>query len=456
MAKRTGKPMAAKDDKTTATAKEQKAETFLLRLTPDLRKDLDAFRAEVKAKSLQTLILQFIAEGMEKDDFTPTQLFSKDLHARQLGMAIGQGAEAEIGHNRALGERKGLQTRPWNPHALVGAHERVLDELESQKLTSFAALMDPALMSYRLLLDFCFQDPNRRDSDSLIRDFSSGLWFSAEQAMERKKWNFAQILLLQACELDRENVDLGLAAGVYLVKRLMMRGWLRTKISSGVTNENLIEGQQYSYDQESSTNVEATDVVTDETEWAMVDNAYELLYRGLHLDPWDLGTPWRSLKVSSCGFGKLSCWRDLAFIIRWAASPEKSDLLVEHEQELLYRIKESFRTWEQSFRMTREQSALHREWSQLLDALEVFWWLGYRKEAYEFASEVRNFSSDKEGISRFSRIVSWNPETEMLNGSPGWEVTWIDNWDIPFWYVDDYTSDPDITKLSYPFRANLA
>ena len=42
--------------------------------------------------------------------------------------------------------------------------ERVLDELESQKLTSFAALMDPALMSYRLLLDFCFQDPNRRDA----------------------------------------------------------------------------------------------------------------------------------------------------------------------------------------------------------------------------------------------------------------------------------------------------
>ena len=455
MAKRTGKPMAAKDDKTTSTAKEQKGETFLLRLTPDLRKDLDAFRAEVKAKSLQTLILQFIVEGMEKDDFTPTQLFSKDLHARQLGMAIGQGAEAEIGHNRALGERKGLQTRPWNPHALVGAHERVLDELESQKLTSFAALMDPALMSYRLLLDFCFQDPNRRDSDSLIRDFSSGLWFSAEQAMERKKWNFAQILLLQACELDRENADLGLAAGVYLIKRLMMRGWLRTKNSSGVTNENLIEGLEYSYNQEPSTNVEATDVVTDETEWAMVDTAYELLYRGLQLASSELSTPWRIFTQGHGGLGKLSCWRDLIFIIRWAVSPE-DELPVEHEEELLARITASFRAWEQSFRMTREQSALHREWSQLLDALEVFWWLGYRKEAYEFAREVRNFSSDKEGISRFSRIVSWNPETEMWNFIPGGEVTWIDNWDIPFDYVDDYMSDPDIKTLPYPFRANLA
>jgi hypothetical protein len=448
--------MAAKDNKTTTSAKEQKGETFLLRLTPDLRKDLDAFRTEVKAKSLQTLILQFIVEGMEKDDFTPTQLFSKDLHARQLGMAIGQGVESEIGHTRAPGDRKGLQTRPWNPHALVGAHERVLDELESQKLTSFAALMDPALMSYRLLLDFCFQDPNRRDSESLIRDFSSGLWFSAEQAMERKKWNFAQILLLQACELDRENTDLGLAAGVYLLKRLMMRGWLRTKISDRVTNGTLMEILPNFDEDKSRSNVEATDVVTDETEWAMVDNAYELLYRGLHLEPWELNTPWRNITQGHGGFGKLSCWRDLAFIIRWAASPEKNDLPVEHEEELLARITASFRGWEQSFRMTREQSALQREWSGLLDALEVFWWLGYRKEAFEFAREVRNFSSDKEGISRFSRIVSWNPETEWSGYFPDGGPSFIENKDVPFGYVDDYQFDPNIRELPYPFRANLA
>ena len=59
------------EKKNTTIGKEQKGETFLLRLTPDLRKDLDAFRVEFKAKSLQTLILQFIVEGMNKDDFTP-------------------------------------------------------------------------------------------------------------------------------------------------------------------------------------------------------------------------------------------------------------------------------------------------------------------------------------------------------------------------------------------------
>jgi hypothetical protein len=180
----------------------------------------------------------------------------------------------------------------------------------------------------------------------------------------------------------------------------------------------------------SRTNVEATDVDTDETEWAMVDNAYELLYRGLHLEPWELNTPWRNITQGHGGFGKLSCWRDLAFIIRWAASPEKNDLPVEHEEELLARITASLRGWEQSFRMTREQSALQREWSGLLDALEVFWWLGYRKEAFEFAREVRNFSSDKEGISRFSRIVSWNPETEWSGYFPDGGPSFVENKDV--------------------------
>jgi hypothetical protein len=274
--------------------------------------------------------------------------------------------------------------------------------------------------------------------------------------MERKKWNFAQILLLQACELDRENTDLGLAAGVYLLKRLMMRGWLRTKISDRVTNGTLMEILPNFDEDKSRSNVEATDVVTDETEWAMVDNAYELLYRGLHLEPWELNTPWRNITQGHGGFGKLSCWRDLAFIIRWTASPEKNDLPVEHEEELLARITASFRGWEQSFRMTREQSALQREWSGLLDALEVFWWLGYRKEAFEFAREVRNFSSDKEGISRFSRIVSWNPETEWSGYFPDGGPSFIENKDVPFGYVDDYQFDPNIRELPYPFRANLA
>ena len=432
----------------TTIGKEQKGETFLLRLTPDLRKDLDAFRVEFKAKSLQTLILQFIVEGMNKDDFTPTQLFSKDLHARQLGLAIEQGMEPESGHARVSGDRKGTQTSTRNTRALLDTHERVLDDLESQKLTSFAALMDPALMSYRLLLDFCLQEPNRQNPRSLMQDFSTELCFAAERAMERKKWNFAQILLSQACELDKQDVDIAEKAGVYLIKRLMMRGWLRSKDSDGVTNGTLVS-ELPSSGERTRVNVEDTDAVTDETEWAMATDAYELLSRGWHI-----------MADHQPVHGRLSCWRDLAFIIRWAASPEENTadesknnkLDGQDEESLLLRIKESFRVWQGTFRMTREQSALQREWAGWLDALEIFWWLGYRKEAFELATEVRNFSSDKDGKAHFSRVASWDPANEWNNDGPEYSI--LTNMVVPYDYEGIPEADPDL-HLPYPYRANL-
>jgi hypothetical protein len=385
---------------------------------------------------------------MNKDDFTPTQLFSKDLHARQLGLAIEQGREPESGHARASGDRKGSQTSSWNTQALVGTHERVLDDLESQKLTSFAALMDPALMSYRLLLDFCVQEPIRQNPRTLMQDFSTELCFAAERAMERKKWNFAQILLRQACDIDKQDVDIAEKAGVYLIKRLMMRGWLRTKDSEGVTNGTLVTELPYSGER-TRVNVEDTDAVTDDTEWAMATDAYELLSRGWHI-----------MAGHQPVHGRLSCWRDLAFIIRWAASPEgttadeskNNKLDGQDEESLLLRIKESFRVWQGTFRMTREQSALQREWSGWLDALEIFWWLGYRKEAFELATEVRNFSSDKDGTSHFSRVASWDPANEWNNVWPEYSI--LTNMVVPYGYEGIPEADSDL-HLPYPYRANL-
>ena len=438
--------------------KKQKGETFLLRLPVDLRAQLDVYRTEVKAKSLQTVITQFILKGlnMPKADFTTGKLFSRDLHARQLGKAVGHGTDIELSNTRILVDRKGTQNRPVNVQALVGAHEQVLEALETQKLTSFAALMDPALMSYRLLLDFCFEDPNSRDAESLKRDFSNGLWFAAEKAMERKKWNFAQILLLQSCDLDPENTELGLAAGVYLLKRLMMNDWLRTKESIGVPEAKLITQLGVGEGSGSSATADDSDAEADQTEWAIAADAYELLHRGVPVSMETATALASDRNLNHGGSGKLSCWRDLAFIIRWAANPEPDGkMFSSYEEMLISRIKNAFNEWQQTFRMTREQSALQREWSGWLDALEVFWWLGYRKEAFEIANNVRSFSSDKDGITRLSRIQKWNPQSEE------WTVVGLDHEDRFFqnrvhteWIGDD-EDHPYTELISYPFRAKL-
>jgi hypothetical protein len=436
--------------------KKQKGETFLLRLPVDLRAQLDVYRTEVKAKSLQTVITQFILKGlnMPKADFTTGKLFSKDLHAGQLGKAVGHGTDIELSNTRISLDRKGTQNRPVNVQALVGAHEQVLESLETQKLTSFAALMDPALMSYRLLLDFCFEDPNSRNAESLKRDFSNGLWFAAEKAMERKKWNFAQILLRQACDLDPENTELGLAAGIYLIKRLMMKNWLRTKESIGVPEVKLIT--QLGVGEGSSATADDSDAESDQTEWAIAADAYELLHRGVPVSMETATILASDRNMNHGGSGKLSCWRDLAFIIRWAANPESDGSMHKsYEEMLISRIKNAFNEWQQTFRMTRELSALQREWSGWLDALEVFWWLGYRKEAFEIANNVRSFSSDKDGITRLLRIQNWNPETEEL------KPVGLNHQDqIFFNRVQSegigYDQDNPYTELiSYPFRAKL-
>ena len=83
------------------------------------------------------------------------------------------------------------------------------------------------------------------------------------------------------------------------------------------------------------------------------------------------------------------------------------------EEVILPRIKRSFREWEQSFKTMREQSSSERAWSEWLDALEIFWWLGHRKEAWEIAGEVRDFSFDGDR-NRLLSVQRWNPESEKL------------------------------------------
>ena len=339
---------------------------------------------------------------------------------------------------------------------MIDAHERVLEALESQKLTSFAALMDPALMSYRLLLDFCTEDPKRRDPDSLIRDFSNGLWFAAEMAIERKKWNFAHILFHQACDLDPENTDLGLAAGIYLIKRVMIDGWFREKGSKRVPQEKLFTciPDAYLYN---GIRLEEDDAPTpDKTSRAMVLDAYERLHRGVPASLNIAGEFWSDRNLNHGGTGKISCWRDLACIIRWDISDENDENFNKENDEnfnkyeeevILPRIKRGFREWEQSNKTMRGQSSLKRAWSEWLDALDIFWWLGYRNEAFEIATEVRISSSGMDW-NRFSKIQEWNPATEVKIGD-----------DDRFRYFENHhlrtASSTRPVKISVPSRPKL-
>ena len=272
--------------------------------------------------------------------------------------------------------------------------------------------------------------------------------------MTRRKWNFAQILLLQACDLDPDNTELGFETGVYLIRRLMRR-WVRTKLSHGVTSQTLITGFTVGSENQVVGASDENDAETDETDLAMADKAYELLHRGVMPGSQSTEVHWSERNRDHGGVGKLSCWRDLAFIIRWSTSPEKSDDKVfntDQEKIVLSRIQRGFREWEQSFRMTREQSVLQREWSKWLEALEILWWLGYRREAFELASEVRSFSSDKDSIERFMSIQRWNPATEHPDYFEWSDFYVVYNWDVPVGYDDDYTNDPNILQIPHPPR----
>ena len=205
--------------------------TFLLRLPPDLRSALESFKDESGSKSLQNLILQLLAEGLAgKADFRVSELFARDLHVASLAATVGSAPDRIIGNQRV--ELVGNTTNNFvvDQAALLEAHQRVILELENQKLTSFASIMDPALLSYRLLIDYASQDSASRDPRGVVRDFSNGLKLSALQAMIRGKWSFAEALLLQAAASDPSNLEVSNEAGVYLLRRLVRR-WYRPQDS---------------------------------------------------------------------------------------------------------------------------------------------------------------------------------------------------------------------------------
>jgi hypothetical protein len=437
---------------------------FLLRLTPDVRAELESLKSEARSKSLQGLILQLLAEGLaRKADFKASELFARDLHIASLAATVGSTPDLIIGNRRVEMVGNAGNNFVIDQAALLEAHQRVIVELENQKLTSFASIMDPALLSYRLLIDYASQDSASRDPNGLIRDFSNGLMLSALQAMDRGKWGFAESLLLQAAASDPSNVAVSNEAGIYLLRRLVRR-WCRPygSLTPGVSippippdaDDTTWSGVTIFRNKEGSRLAERirpapewskaeVDNVVDETAWATALKAWNLLVNDGESEVVSGGPEvvsdgqwywrWRRSNISELkrGNGRVEVWKRLATIIVCTSSPDPDDLkLLEGsaaitpylaESTLIGELVKLFKYWERSFRMTREVSRLQREWSEWLEPLEVLWWLGYRKEAHDLAREARGFVAEKTVMDRWALIRDWNPAHETVDMVEIWD-----------------------------------
>lgn len=406
-----------------ATPKEPEAKkgqtTFLLRLPPDLRSALESFKDESGSKSLQNLILQLLAEGLaSKADFRVSELFARDLHIASLAATVGSAPDLIVDHA-----------------ALLEAHQRVIFELENQKLTSFASIMDAGLLSYRLLIDYASQGPVSRDPNGLIRDFSNGLKLSALQAMVRGKWSFAESLLLQAATSDPSNLEVSNEAGIYLLRRLVRR-WYRPddSLTPGVSSQHLM-WSDYEWQRDNGIRPAkglAEEDIVNETDWSTALKAWNLF---VHDDepeptkPWYMRWNYGQVQESTRGNWRVEVWKRLATLIVCTSSPDRDDLKLLAgsnvdrpefaESTLITEVVKCFGAWEKSFRMTREVSQLHREWGEWFEPLEVLWWLGYRKEAHALALEARGFVAEKSVMDRMMLIRRWNPEFECLDPDSG-------------------------------------
>jgi len=431
---------------TTETEAKKGQTTFLLRLPPDLRSALESFKDESGSKSLQNLILQLLAEGLtDKTDFRVAELFARDLHVASLAATVG--------------------SAPDDQAALLEAHQRVILELENQKLTSFASIMDPALLSYRLLIDYALQDPASRDPNGVVRDFSNGLKLSALQAMIRGKWSFAESLLLQAAASDPSNLEVSNEAGVYLLRRLVRR-WYRPEdsITPGVCSQYLPWYHESKQQQNARKSSMAESDVVDETAWATALKAWNLL---VHDDRPESADRWYLRWNREKNFGqeltrgnwRIEVWKRLATIIVCVSSPEPDDLkLLEGknfqgsnlaESTLVPEIVRLFGAWEKGFRMTREVSRLQREWSEWFEPLEVLWWLGYRKEAVALAQEARGFVAEKQVMDRMALIRQWSPESENVEYYGDEDTNEVEFSRVVV-YVNDENGIPEVLPMPDP------
>ena len=398
---------------------------FLLRLPPRLRTELEALKLTSEAKSLQALLLQLIAEGLDRrGEFKAADLFGKDLHVRTINAAVGEALPDFLFEkdNQTYSIRvKNVadQRESIDIPALLVTHQHVVRELESQKLTGFASLMDPALMALRILLQATSATSTQIDGDALGRDFSNGLMSSAEYAIRLGRWGLAETLLIRACQVDARNHELATETAIFLLRRLLRRWYRPTELlTPGVTNRVVLHGD---YERRAESNDEPRDDTKDETSHSTATRVAELFEREISLviremNQKMLGSLPEETVLATARYvpPKVQCWYYFcqAVLGLTSTAEDAPRAFVEIEAKFVENVVACLNVWERSFRMTREISSLQREWRDWFEALEIFWWLGYRNEAFTIATGVRGFAADKVTTDRFNRIREWDPQHE--------------------------------------------
>lgn len=372
---------------------EMKTSSFLVRMPPALRSQLEELKAKSKARSLQSLIVQILAQGVSQEEgLAPVDLLApKDVPVRVVCEAI----------------RAGSTRRE--------AHQRVVRDLEAQRMSGAAALMEVALDSFRRLSEYATFTEDERQKIDVASEFAAGLQTCAHQAMGRQQWGLAEELLLHAVEVNPGSASLREDTGVFLLRRFVRR-WMRSTITAGVTNgflfgaPGLVPGAK-----------DETD--SDRTDRALVSQIVTLLEPATADGTIDPG---------------VRTWALLADLIQCAIDSEfdHTDESRDRESAALSDAPGRFWTWSRSFTRIGRVGDLERAWERYVEALEILWWLGYRKEAQAIALDTRGFEGSEGLRNRLRLVARWDSDKIEIVVDDGELIYTV--WEL---YGDDQIDD---------------
>lgn len=361
-----------------------KSSSYLLRMPPALRTQLEDLKTSSKARSLQALIIQLLAQGVSQEEGASPADFvvTRDIPRQTLSSAISEG---EIRRD---------------------VHTRIVNGLEAQRLTATATLMDVALDSFRRLSEFATFTPDQRQKIDLAGEFAAGLHNCAGRAMDRGQWSIAEDLLRCAATVGSASTQVRREAGIFELRRFVRR-WTRSgHASPGVTNGT------YWLVSSAPTDARPEERADERTDRSLINEVIGLLRSGSDENSVDAET---------------EVWAGIAELIRLAMVFEMdgADGVTDNEAAALVELPARFWSWSRSFATIDRVVDLHRACERYVEALEVLWWLGYRRQAHSIAVDTRGWEGMPDVKVRLQLLKHWDVDlVEVLDDAGFVHESW--------------------------------